>query len=134
MVWVVFLIQHIRRRGRKFIIKMPYFKMKCLYFNVDNNFLFFFFNLKARNTVFKLTKGISFKMFLGLNWLPLSEPASIKCMERATLVSSYLASLVFFPICNNVFSIIDQCRYFFNSLDKTLIFKLFLSNAYILDL
>ena len=133
MVWVVFLIQHIHRRGRKFIIKMPYFKMKCLYFNVDNNF-FFFFNLKAGNTVFKLTEGISFKMFLRLNWLPLSEPASIKCMERATLVSSYLASLVFFPICNNIFSIIDQCRCFFNFLDKTLIFKLFLNNAYIPDL
>ena len=85
---------------------MPNFKMKCLYFNVDNNF---FFSLKAGNTVFKLTEGISFKMFLGLRWLPLSEPASIKCMEQATPVSSYLASLVFFPICNNIFSIIDQC-------------------------
>ena len=62
------------------------------------------------------------KIVLWLHWLS-PAPLAICSMERITRASQYLALLGFFPICNIIFQVIHQCRYFFQLCDKNLILK-----------
>ena len=70
------------------------------------------------------------KIFLWLSCLS-PDPPAIYSMKRITLANQGLALFGFFPICNMISPIIDQCRYFFYFFDKALILKhsLTLSNA-----
>ena len=67
-------------------------------------------------------EGLNCKIFLWLRCLPPAPPA-ICSMQRITLASQYPALLGFFPVCNIIFQIIDQWRYFFQLCDKNLILK-----------
>ena len=60
-----------------------------------------------------INEGINFKIFLWLRCLPPHSP--VFTVERITLVSRGLTFLGFFPICNIIFPIIDQCKHFFTT-------------------
>ena len=83
------------------MINLPIFKkkMKCSYLNNNLNFS-------------SLKKGKKFKIFLGLDHrLPYCKIAQLY-LKQTTLICLQLALIVFFPICNDIFTIIDQCRFF----------------------
>ena len=62
-------------------------------------------------------ESINSKGFLWLLCLP-QDPPAIYSMTRFTLAILGLAFLGFLPICNIIFPIIDQCRYFLTSLTR----------------
>ena len=78
--------------------------------------------------------GYKLQIFLWLCCPSQTHPSYVYSMEQMTLSIQSLALLGFFLICNNIFPIIDQCKYFFYLCDKVLIPKLFSRSTNISDL
>ena len=87
------------------MIKLPVFKKKkCSY--LYNSFV------PLQEILFSnLNYSKNCKIFLGLCYI--SNPRLY--LKQTKLVRLRLALLGFFPICNNIFPVIDQCRFCFTS-------------------
>ena len=107
MARIVFQYNMWRSRGGVNLWLNCQFSRKNTY-NVGNNFL----SLSDLEILFQnINVGINCKIFMWLCCLP-PDPPTICSMERITLASQGFALLGFFPICNIIFPIIDQCWYF----------------------
>ena len=79
------------------------------------------YQFRSRSTVSKLKWGSKLQNFLVAELpTPNQTHPAIYTVWNESLVSQCLALFGFFPICNSISPIIDQCRYFFTSVIRPL--------------